>query len=92
MKTCKQLRLCCNRPRHSGSPDLSPGDRYEQIEEGVEIDSKPGWLTPTWTRQAFQAWANHMINPCVKCAMCCIVLCLSTLIDLLIALIYLSLV
>jgi hypothetical protein len=24
------------------------GDKPKQIEEGVEIDSKPGWLTPTW--------------------------------------------
>jgi hypothetical protein len=23
-------------------------DHIEQIEEGVEINSKPGWLTPTW--------------------------------------------
>jgi hypothetical protein len=92
MKTCKQSRLCCNRSRHSGSLDLSPGDRSKQIEEGVEIDSKPGWLTPTRTRQAFHVWPNHVINQCVKCAMCCTVLCLSTLIALLIAHLYLYLV
>jgi hypothetical protein len=25
-----------------------PGDKLEQPEEGVEIDFRPGWLTPTW--------------------------------------------
>jgi hypothetical protein len=31
------------------------------------------WLTPTRTRQAFQAWPNLGINPCVcvLCAVCC---------------------
>jgi hypothetical protein len=24
------------------------GDKLEQTEEGVEINFKPGWLTPTW--------------------------------------------
>jgi hypothetical protein len=24
------------------------GDKLEQLEEGVEIDSKLEWLTPTW--------------------------------------------
>jgi hypothetical protein len=24
------------------------GDKLEQLEEGVEIDSTPGYLTPTW--------------------------------------------
>jgi hypothetical protein len=42
-----------NRSEHSGSLDLPPGGRSEQIEEGVEIYSKPRWLTPTWIRQAF---------------------------------------
>jgi hypothetical protein len=27
------------------------------------------WLTPTRTRQAFQAWSNPWINPCV-CVLC----------------------
>jgi hypothetical protein len=31
------------------------GHKHEQTEEGVEIDSKPGWLTPMWSRQAFEA-------------------------------------
>jgi hypothetical protein len=31
----------------------------------VEIDSKPGWLTPTRIRQAFQAWPNLVKNCCV---------------------------
>jgi hypothetical protein len=41
VKTCKQPWLCYNQPRHSGSLDLPPGDRFEQTEEVVEIDSKP---------------------------------------------------
>jgi hypothetical protein len=77
MKTCKQLRLCYNQSRHRGSLNLPPSGRSEQTEEGVEIDFKPGWLISTRTRNTFQAWLNHMINPCVSCALCCVVLCLS---------------
>ena len=36
------------------------------------------WLTPTRTRQAFQAWPNLGINPCV-CALLCVVCCFSVL-------------
>jgi hypothetical protein len=43
------------------------GDKLEQLEEGVEIDSKLGWLTPMWSRQAFQAWPNHRKNHSVSC-------------------------
>jgi hypothetical protein len=35
------------------------------------------WLTPTRTRQAFQAWPNLGINPCV-CVLCS-VLCAGSL-------------
>jgi hypothetical protein len=60
----------------SGSLNMPPGDVFEQTEEGVKIDSKPSWLTPMWTRQAFQAWPNHGKNPCVSCPDSVFVLCL----------------
>jgi hypothetical protein len=34
-------------------------DKHEQMEEGVEIDSKPGWLTPTW----MQASISGLVEP-----------------------------
>jgi hypothetical protein len=39
------------------------------------------WLTPTRIRQAFQAWPNLGINPCVcvLCAVLCVVCCFSVL-------------
>jgi hypothetical protein len=59
----------CNSTSTSGSLDLPSGDRSVQTEEGAEIDSKQGWLTPTCTRQVFQAWPNHGKNLCVLCAL-----------------------
>jgi hypothetical protein len=46
--SCKQSWLCCNPHQHSGLVGLLPRDKPEQTEEGVEIVSKPGWLTSTW--------------------------------------------
>jgi hypothetical protein len=60
-----------NQHRHIGSLDLPPSDRFEQIEEEVKIDSKPGWLTPTWTRQTFQAWPNRWEKIPVSCVLLC---------------------
>jgi hypothetical protein len=48
VKSCKQSWFCCNRHQHSGRLGSSPGDKSEQIEERVEIDSKLGWVTPMW--------------------------------------------
>jgi hypothetical protein len=48
MKSCKQSWLCYNCHQHSGRLGLSPDDKLEQMEDRVEIDSEPGWLTLTW--------------------------------------------
>jgi hypothetical protein len=34
--------------RYKRSLVYHPGNKPEQMEEGVKIDSKPSWLTPTW--------------------------------------------
>ena len=66
---CKQPRLCCNPTQHSGRLYLSywqiwanGGRSWNRLQAQV-------WLTPTRTRQAFQAWPNLGINPCV-CVLC----------------------
>ena len=66
---CKQPRLCCNLTQHSGRLYLSywqiwanGGRSWNRLQAQV-------WLTPTRTRQAFQAWPNLGINPCV-CVLC----------------------
>jgi hypothetical protein len=34
------------------------GDKHEQMEEGVEMDSMSGWLTPTWMQASISGLAE----------------------------------
>jgi hypothetical protein len=79
-ESCRHLwqpRLCVTWHRYSGSLDLPPGDKFEQTKEGVEIDYKPGYLTQTWTRKAFQAWPNHRKKSLCSVCSWCAIMCLS---------------
>jgi hypothetical protein len=72
---CKQPRHCCNWYQHSGRLYLSHWQIWANGRRSWNRLQAKVWLTPTRTRQAFQAWPNLGTNPyvCVLCSMLCVV-------------------
>jgi hypothetical protein len=66
---CKQPRHRCNWYQHSGRLYLSHWQIWANGGRSWNSLQAKAWLTPTRTRQAFQAWPNLRINSCV-CVLC----------------------